>query len=651
LTYLPWLWLKLIQIYILTEILARYHQLITAIDAERKEEEAFFKKMHLNKGIKEKLESGFIWYPVQIIRKNYTIGEYVEVTIEKAKENEIPHKFSEGAAASIFNIQNERRDFKVVVSSVRKNRMQVLLHVDSLDKLDVLDKGLTGVELVYDDKPYQIMEQAIRDVMISRSENIRLLRNALAKGELVEKGNLIEYLEVAQPNDGLLNKSQQEAIDLCIQAPLMGIIHGPPGTGKTTTLVSLVQRLVKLEKRVLVCASSNNAVDLLAERLSDKGLKVLRIGNITRIHDKLLHLTLDEKMRNHPEWNRIKKVKTEAQELDKKASQFKRNFGHEEKADRREMRKEVREMRRWAYELEDRLMDEIIRESEVIACTLAGASHRLLKGLHFRTVIIDEASQSLEPECWNAILKADRAIMAGDHKQLPPTVKSTEAGKLGFETTMLDIMTDNIPHSAMLEIQYRMNDSILGFSNERFYSGKLRSDATVKNRMLRNESHALVFIDTAGCGFDEAIHKDHRSYANHGEYFIMREHMIVQRERLLGVSIGVISPYAEQVRYIKQEISEDADMRALDIEVNSIDGFQGQEKEVIYISLVRSNDRGEIGFLKDERRLNVAMTRAQKKLVIIGDSATIGQHALYTDLMNFIEKNGFYDSAWNYMMI
>jgi ATP-dependent RNA/DNA helicase IGHMBP2 len=635
----------------LTEIHPRYRKILKAIEAERKHEEAFFKQMHSNKSIQDKVKSGFVWYPVRVIRKNYAIGEYVVITIEKPSNDEIAHKFNVGSAACVFNIQNDKKEFKALVSVVRKNSMQLIVHVESLDKLELLDKGLTGVELVYDDKPYQIMEQAIRKLLDSKSEAMATLRNAVATGQWPDLGTLLDYRVDPKILNNRLNESQAKALELIIQAPLMGIIHGPPGTGKTTTVVALAQNLLRYEKKVLVCASSNNAVDLLAERLSEKGLKVLRIGNITRIHDHLLHLTLDEKMRNHPEWNRIKKLKIVAQELEKKAAQFKRNFGQEERDERKFLRKEVREMRKWAYELEDRLMDEILRDSEIIACTLAGASHKVLEGMQFRTLIIDEASQALEPECWNAILMAERVILAGDHKQLPPTVKSTEAAKMGFETTLLDIMADKIPHSAMLEIQYRMNNSILGFSNERFYNGKLKSDDSVKSRKLRNDSHSLVFIDTAGCGFEESVHKDHRSYANHGEYFILREHIMLQRERLMGVSIGIISPYAEQVRYIKQEISEDPDLRAMDIEVNSIDGFQGQEKEVIYISLVRGNNRGEIGFLKDERRLNVALTRAQKKLVIIGDSATIGQHPLYLDLLNFIEKNAHYDSAWNYMVM
>lgn len=633
----------------MSENIQRYYTLLQAIDAERKHDEAFFKNLNESKTIQQKVNAGFVWYPIQLIRKSYTIGEYLEVEIQRIKKTDNNHKFSEGTAASLFNVQDVRTEFKVIIAAVRGDKMKILLHSDQADRLDILDKGLTGIEMVYDDKPYKVMESAIKSVINSKKENILQLRSALTAGLLAQKSlkNIDSHLSFAALKN--INASQSSAIDLCLSVPLLGIIHGPPGTGKTTTLVALAESLLTTEKRILVCASSNNAVDLLAEKLSQRGLVVLRLGNITRIHDDLMHLTIEEKVRNHHDWANIKKVKIQAHETEKKASQYKRNFGPQERDERRELRKEAKELRKWAYELEDRLIDEILYGSQIIATTLIGASNKMIKDMYFKTVIIDEASQSLEAECWNAILKADRVIMAGDHKQLPPTVKSTEAAKLKMETTILDILTEHNSHSSLLTEQYRMHHKILGFSNRKFYGGKLESSPDVSNRSLRNDTLPLVFIDTAGCGFEEILHDEHRSFANHGEYFIIREHIIINAEKLSGASIGLISPYAEQVRYIRQQIADDDILRSMDIEVNSIDGFQGQEKEVIYISLVRSNDAGEIGFLKDERRLNVAMTRAQKKLIIVGDSATIAQHTLFTEMITHIEKEGHYDSAWNYM--
>jgi len=626
----------------------RYQTLLKAIDAERKHDEAFFKSLNESKTMQQKVNVGFVWYPVNIIRKSYTIGEYLEIEVQRTKNLENSHRFSEGMAASIFNIQDEKVEFKVVVSAVRGDKMRLLLHTDQADRMDIFDRGLTGVEVIYDDKPYKVMEKAIRSIIDTKKDYHKIIRDGIAKQSLEQYPLAIEIDgHIDHRKD--INNSQKEAIKSSLKAPNLAIIHGPPGTGKTTTLVALVETLLKSEKRILVCASSNNAVDLLAERLSMRGISVLRVGNITRIHDDLMHLTIEEKVRNHQDWNHIKKVKIQAHETDKKASQFKRNFGPEERDERRELRKEARELRKWAIELEDRLIDDIVLGSQVIATTLIGVSNRILNDLHFKTVIIDEASQALEPECWNAILKAERVILAGDHKQLPPTVKSTEAVKLGLETTILDLMTDHISFSSLLNEQYRMHHKILGFSNEKYYGNQLISNPDVANRTIRNDQLPLVLIDTAGCGFEEVMNNEHRSYANHGEFFIIREHILANREKLLGVSIGIISPYSEQVRYVRNQISEDADLRAMDIEVNSIDGFQGQEKELIYISLVRCNENGEIGFLKDERRLNVAMTRAQKKLVLVGDSATLGQHPLFVSLINHVEKEGHYDSAWNYM--
>jgi ATP-dependent RNA/DNA helicase IGHMBP2 len=628
--------------------LNRYLTLLQAIDAERKHDESFFKSLNESKTLQQKVNAGFLWYPVNILRKSYTIGEYLEIEVQRTKNIEVNHRFSEGIAASFFNVQNERVELKVVVSAVRGDKMRLLLHTDLSEKTDIFERGLSGVEVIYDDKPYKVMEKAIKAVIDTKKEYHRLLRDGISSQSLNQYPLKVE-IDGLIDNRSDINASQKEAIKSCLNAPNLGIIHGPPGTGKTTTLIALAETLLKSEKRILVCASSNNAVDLLAERLSMRGISVLRVGNITRIHDDLMHLTIEEKVRSHQDWNHIKKVKIQAHEIDKKASQFKRNFGAEERDERREWRKEARELRKWAIELEDRLIHDIVHDSQVIATTLIGVSHRILNDLHFKTVIIDEASQALEPECWNAILKAERVILAGDHKQLPPTVKSVDAVKLGLETTILDRMTDHITFSSLLKEQYRMHHRILGFSNQKYYQNLLISNEAVANRLLRNDHQPLVYIDTAGCGFEEVMNAEHRSFANHGEYFIIREHILANREKYLGVSIGIISPYAEQVRYIRSQISDDEDLRSMDIEVNSIDGFQGQEKEVIFISLVRSNDQGEVGFLKDERRLNVALTRAQKKVVVIGDSATLGQNALYVALIQHIEKEGYYDSAWNYM--
>ena len=626
----------------------RFQNIINAIEAERKHDELFFKNLHECKSIQEKIESGFVWYPVEVVRISYTIGDYIEVEIKNIKLQKKDHRFSSGVAIGIFNSQNEELFIRGIVNSIKRDTMRLLIPSDFVD--DIPDKGLTGVEMIYDDRPYKVMLSAIQDVMKSDSAHIRTLANALAIGKMEQYLMYTNENQLLPINVDGLNSSQLEAVRWAAQVPVISIIHGPPGTGKTTTLIGLCQVLLQTEKRILVCAPSNNAVDLLAQRLSEKGVSVLRVGNISRIADDLTHLTIDEKVKNHPEWNHIKKVKIQARETEKKAFQYKRQFGHEERELRKELKREARDLHKWALELEGRLTDTIVKSSQIITTTLIGVSSKILKDIHFDTVIIDEASQALEPECWNAILKANRVILAGDHLQLPPTVKSQDALRAGLDTTILDILAPKLKECYLLNTQYRMHQSILSFSNQRFYEGKLLSYPKTSTHLLRNDSEPLVFIDTAGCGFEEEYDEDTKSYQNDGEYQIIKEHLLLHSEKYMGSSIGIISPYKDQVKYIREQLSDENSINTLDIEVNSIDGFQGQEKEVIFISLVRSNDHGEIGFLKDKRRINVAMTRAKKKLVIIGDSACVGQHELFASLITHIENTGTYESAWNYIV-
>jgi len=356
-------------------------------------------------------------------------------------------------------------------------------------------------------------------------------------------------------------------------------------------------------------------------------------------------------LRNHDDWQHIKKVKIEATKARKIAGNFKRKFGSKEREDRNAMYKEARDLQKWAKDLENKLIESILHDSQVVATTLIGTQQRMISDMQFDTVIIDEASQALEAECWVAILKAKRVIMAGDHMQLPPTIKSSKAIEMGLEETILNRMTACIKDSYTLGIQYRMNEKILSFPNKKFYGGKLLSHISNSTHLIQERDEPLIWIDTSGCGFEEQTSTEHRSKWNEGEYFILREHFIQQIEKYEGFSIGIIAPYAQQVRYIKSQVSEDESIRVHDVTINSIDGFQGQEKDVIYISLVRSNESGELGFLKDLRRLNVAITRAKKKLIIIGDVATLSSDQTFLELLEHVEKHGLYQSAWEYMAI
>jgi superfamily I DNA and/or RNA helicase len=627
----------------------RYLTLLKALEAERSNELAYFKNINDNKSNKQKIDLGVLWYPVEISRKSYGNGDFIEIEIKKLKHLDTSHQFKEGVAATFFNVQDARKDLKASILSVRRDKIRLLVDADKFNDCDQFEKGLSGIELIYDDRPYRVMQYALNDIIKTNYEPHVLLREAVNTQLMSAEAHDTSWTDHHLDYRTDINESQRNAIKSALAAPSMGIIHGPPGTGKTTTLVALAETLLKQEKQILVCAPSNTAVDILAERLSKKGLSVLRIGNVSRIDDDIMHLTLDQKLRDHAEWQQIKKVRILAQEADRSANAFKRSFGPEERHERKIFKQEARELKKWAFELEERLTEEILHSTQIIAATLIGVSQHTLKSIKFKTVFIDEASQCAEAECWNAILKADRVILAGDHMQLPPTIKSTEAKALGMDITLLDRMKDVILHASLLKVQYRMNDKILGFSNKEFYNDQLLSDISVANHHLLNDSTPLCFIDTAGCGFEEVSNSENKSLSNPGEYSIVLNHLLMHIDDYANVSIGIISPYAEQVRFIQQQINEDSRLKHLDIEVNSIDGFQGQEKELIYISLVRSNERSELGFLKDQRRLNVAMTRAQKKLVIVGDSGTLVTFKLFEDLVNYVESKGYYQSAWEYL--
>jgi ATP-dependent RNA/DNA helicase IGHMBP2 len=624
----------------------RYLTLIKAVEEERKNEEAFFVNALATQSMKRKVELGFAWYPARITSKYYTIGENVEIELERIRDINTSHKLKTGLGVKITttNANNEIEYFGTI-SFLRKNKMKILLRVDVISRDSLPDNVNYAIEMVYDERPYAIMKDALKKVMDAKDGPIKSLREGIRKLSLLDDENDY-FVEREYPH---LNPSQQLAVAKSLKAGQFAIIHGPPGTGKTTTLVSLITEIVKKEKRVLVCAPSNNATDLLTHLLDQVGLRVLRVGNVSRMDDDITHLTIDEKARNHNEWQRIKKVKIEAEEASKMASQFKRTFGNEQRAERRDMIAESRELKKWARALEEKLISEIIHDAQVILTTLVSSTSSIISDLRFKTVVIDEASQCLEPECWAAMLKAEKVVLAGDHKQLPPTVKSKGATALGLGETLLDRMSDFCKYSSLLNVQYRMNNAILEFPNQQFYGGKLISHDSVANRSLPNDQKKVTFIDTAGTGFEEKFNSEYKSLWNEGEYFIIREHLLQSKENFLGFEIGIITPYAEQVRFIQSQILEDEELRILGLDVNSIDGFQGQEKDIIYISLVRSNDRSEIGFLVDERRLNVALTRAKKKLVVVGDSSTIGSHPIFNSLLNHIESKAHYQSAWEFM--
>ena len=596
----------------------------------------------------ERVKQGYSWYPLNILKSGYTYGERAFVIVERTSKLEEGHQFRSGKTANLFtqqpNVRNPER--AGVVQYVEKNKLKIILNAKDLP--DWLGLGLIGIDIMFDERTYLEMEKALKKVMEAGRDRLAELRAIFLGKELPKFSG-----ESVLPTLPELNQSQNNAVGQIIASQDVAIIHGPPGTGKTTTLVQGVKMLIKTEHTVLVTAPSNTAVDLLTERLFNAGIQVVRIGNISRVEESLMQHTLDVQLLHHPESKNIKKMKKEAAELRRKAGRYKRKFGQEERSARARMYREAGELNGYANRLESNLIEQILDAAQVITCTLVGASSEVLSNLKFRTIIIDEAAQALEPASWIPILKASKVVLAGDPHQLPPTVKSREAQKGGFNVSLIERYLHSGKPSTLLRTQYRMNSLIMGFSNQEFYDKQLKADDSVADHQIHGpDNHPLVFIDTAGCGFEEKIEEKYQSRFNPEEAQILEEHLLLllaEREVEDLPSIAVISPYRQQVIYLKQLIQDSTTLSRAPVTVNTIDGFQGQERDVVYISLVRSNEKGEIGFLSDTRRMNVAMTRAKKRLVVIGDSATIGSHPFYNGFLEYCERVGEYRTAWELM--
>ena len=451
------------------------------------------------------------------------------------------------------------------------------------------------------------------------------------------------------------NLPQQQALDRVRQSPDVAIIHGPPGTGKTTTLVQAIQEAIEPGRQFLVCAPSNLATDLLTEKLGAAGVNVLRIGHPARLTDVVLQHSLDVKLSAHPRYKEMKALRREAEQIRRQALKFKRKFGREERQQRRELLSDARGRQGEARDLESFMLKSLLDKASVITCTLAGSANSMLRDRRFAAVFIDEAAQALEPSCWIAIRKADRVIFAGDHCQLPPTVKSRAAEKGGLANTLFEKVIARKEVDVMLRVQYRMHQQLMGFSSREFYEDALEAHESVVDHRLSDDPEQpllylpVQFIDTAGCGFEEQQKAESSSLHNPGECDVVLQHLSNLRAALPAgetPSIGVISPYKDQVHHLREQALQ---REITGITIDTVDGFQGHERDIIYISTVRSNADGNIGFLSDIRRMNVAMTRARKKLVVVGDSATLANHAFFQRWLEYFETIGAYGSAWEYM--
>ncbi|HFC00909.1 MAG TPA: AAA family ATPase [Phaeodactylibacter sp.] len=630
-------------------------ELLELLKIEKKEDFDRFRQQVLQLTLQEKKEKGLTWHPLLVKKEGFTFGDRAFVILEKTTQLDEPHQFRSGTPVELFSTtedsfsKNNERKLTGVIQFLKRNQMKVVLNAKDIPNW--VHFGSLGVDLLFDERTYREMEKAMRKVIKARGDRLTELK-AVFYHQLQPR-----FGELPTVHHDYLNDAQKKAVQHILAAEDVAIIHGPPGTGKTTTIVHAIKLLCETEKNILVTAPSNAAVDLLAERLSEKGLRVVRIGNISRVDESLINLTLDAQLAAHPDSKHIKKVKIQAAEARKKAGKYKRNFRGQQREERKDNYREARELENWAKQLEEKLLGEILYEAQIIACTFVNSVRPILEKIKFRTLVIDEAAQALEPATWIPIAQVHKVILAGDPFQLPPTVKSLEAKKNGLGITLLEKAIAQFSTVSFLNVQYRMNSLIMNFSNAQFYDNQLVAANEVANWALeKGDVQPVIFIDTAGAGFEEEVNEETLSKFNSGEYFILREHFLqfvetLSEHELEMPSIGIIAPYRAQIKHIKDEFLTDEKCNPYQeyVTINTIDGFQGQERDVIYISLVRSNDKSEIGFLSDYRRMNVAMTRAKKQLIVIGDTSTIGNDKFYGNFIDYVEKLGGYRSAWEFI--
>lgn len=591
-------------------------------------------------GIEKRIRQGVCWYPVQPGKSYYNSLNQLVIEIERREDKEIESVFEYGRPVCFFTGQGPGRlryfNFSATISYVQEDRMVVVLPSPSALP-DLQTAADLGVQLYFDETSYKTMFQALSDALQAKNNRLAHLREVLLGKTPAGKRALFP---IRFP---WLNPSQEAAVNQVLSAKEVAIVHGPPGTGKTTTLVEAVYETLHRENQVMVAAQSNTAVDWISEKLVDRGISVLRIGNPTRVNDKMLAFTYERRFESHPDyaelWSLRKAIRLMQSTLRKK-----------NREERDTLRNRLSRLKFRATELEVKIDAALFDEARVVACTLVGAANRVLTNKRFTTLFIDEAAQALEPACWIPLGKADRVILAGDPCQLPPTLKCIEAARGGLDRTLIQKLTDTKPDTvSLLKIQYRMHEDIMRFSSRWFYQDALEAAPEVRDRGILELDWPIVWLDTSDRDFTEDMKNESTSRMNRQEAELsvarLKEYMEkIGKDRILEerIDFGLISPYKAQVQYIRGLIKRNSffkPFRSL-LTVHTVDGFQGQERDVILISLVRANADGQIGFLHDLRRMNVAMTRARMKLMILGDASTLTQHRFYRQLYQYVTEKG-----------